>query len=65
MSTHRSLKVIDSVYLRMNALKIRIAQSNDNRIPNVSNMIAAMITVGNNHYDELLTELMKEPENES
>lgn len=65
MSDYKTLKVIDSTFNDLNALKIRIAVSSENRIPVLSRIVSALITVGNNHYDELLSELAKEPDSES
>lgn len=64
MSKPRSLTVNDDVFNRFNALKVRLAISNENRIPKIIDIVSALVTLGETHYDEL-TELMKEPENES
>ena len=65
MSRQRSLSVNDAEFARFNALKVRLAISRGNRIPKVVNMVSAMISVAENHYDELLRELANEPESES
>lgn len=57
MSQQRSLRVSDATFGEFNSLKIRLAVSRNNRIPTVSEIITAMITVGNAHYDELLAAL--------
>ena len=64
VSKPTSLAVSRDTFTEFNRLKIRIA-SEANRIPPVSSLIAALIVIGNNHYDELITEVTKEPESES
>ena len=65
MSKQRSLSVNDAVYARFNALKVRIAVSNNNRIPTAPDLIMALIEIGESRYDELLSQLTNEPENET
>lgn len=57
MAESRSVKIANTTYSHLNALKVRLAVSRDNHIPTVSDIIAAMLTVSNAHYDELLTAL--------
>lgn len=57
MSRQRSLSVTDSVFGDFNRLKIRLAVSRDNRIPTVSDIVAAMLAVSDKHYDELVSAL--------
>jgi hypothetical protein len=57
MAESRSVKITNETYGELNALKVRLAVSRDNRIPTVSDMIAGMMTVSNAHYDELLAAL--------
>jgi hypothetical protein len=64
MSTQRSLSVNDGVFSQFNALKVRIAQSNNNRIPTSPDVIAALLVIGNRHYPELLFALGLEGEPE-
>lgn len=60
-SKQKSMSVTEPVFSELSKLRIRIALSNDNRIPTVSDMLAAMLTVGNKHYDEILIALTVHP----
>jgi hypothetical protein len=62
MTNSKSLKVVSPVYDDLNALKIRLAVTLVNRIPSISEIIENLITVGSNHYDELVTTLRGENE---
>jgi len=65
MSKQRSLSVADPVFAEFNRLKIRLAVSGNNMIPTTGAIIAALLTIGNAHYDELLSALTPETETET
>jgi hypothetical protein len=57
MSKPTSLRVNGDAADAFNALRVRLAVSNNNRIPTVTDIVAALIVLGNAHYSELLTAL--------
>lgn len=63
MSQQRSLRVNDPVFAEFNRLKIRLAVSRDNRISTVSDIVSAMLSVSEKHYDELVAALVAESGN--
>ena len=61
----RSLTISDPAFTEFNALKMRVAIDSSNRVPAVSDLVTALLVVGNRHYSEVLFALGKEGEPES
>ena len=60
----RTVQLPEPVFRELNALKIRIANSTGS-IPVNGDIIRFALKLANERYDELVTELTKEPESES
>jgi hypothetical protein len=64
MSKPTSLRVNGDSADAFNGLRVRLAVSKGNRIPTVTDIVAALINLGNAHYDELLSALASSEDSE-
>lgn len=64
MPQKRTLTVTDPVFAEFNRLKIRIAVDSDNRVPAVSDLVNALLVIGNRHYSDLQFALGREGDSE-